>query len=269
MFIVRIRKIGFLTHRVIAIIVIPFCRIVPVGNTVFVTQYFISMDVRSYFPALPRNERTFFGDDEEALIIIPRINPLQGYMWSALQATSRSVFFRKAEAVGKKMLIVDLCRRIGRYAQLSMIHVIYILKLVLPFIGRLAVIAADRNVIFSRARVIGVNGPIGFATVISRPCKTVRISIHIPLKMLLRFHHAVTVFHITVEVFIVSVGTKIERVFVIEFIRPRKTCIGSRSVKAEGILLEVGNLGLHSRAGSSSCSINRHNISFTSVKAES
>ena len=134
MLIVRIRKIGFLTRRVIAIIIIPFCRIIPVGNAVFVTQYFISMDVRSYFPALTRNERTFFGDDEETLIIIPRINTLQGYMWSTLQTTTRAVFFRKAETVGKKMLIVDLCRRIGGYAQLSMIHVIYILELVLSFI---------------------------------------------------------------------------------------------------------------------------------------
>ena len=163
------------------------------------------------------------------------------------------------------MLIVDLCRRIGRYAQLSMIHVIYILKLVLPFIGRLAVIAADRNVIFSRARVISVNGPIGFATVISRPCKTVRISIHIPLKMLLRFHHTVTVFHVPVEIFIISVGAKIERVFVIELISSRQARIGSRPEKAKRVLLEVGNLGLHGRAGSSSCSINRHNISFASV----
>ena len=158
--IILVGEFGFVGVRIAAHIAVKFVVHIPAQAALSIGQKFVCMDkggdVAFFQPVILGVAL----HDEQAFVVVPRVDSAQRGFRRTLEAAARSRFVCIAEAVGEQMLVVQL-RVEGRIdVHLRMIDVVDIIQHVFSRIGRAAVVAGQREIVLQKAGVVELDVPV-------------------------------------------------------------------------------------------------------------
>ena len=98
--------------------------------------------------------------DEQALVVVPRVNLAQIGLRGALEAAARTMLTGIPDVVGEEVLVIQLGIECRIDVCLCMIDIVNIVQHVLPRIGRTAVIAGQGEIVLEEAGMVDLDVPV-------------------------------------------------------------------------------------------------------------
>ena len=98
--------------------------------------------------------------DEQALVVVPRVNLAQIGFRGALEAAARTMLTGITDVVGEEVLVIQLSIECRIDVCLRMIDIVDIVQHVLPRIGRTAVVAGQGEIILEEAGMVDLDVPV-------------------------------------------------------------------------------------------------------------